>query len=134
MKGKNVLEVRKIANTTYDVIILPDPDIYGVPKPNTILYHITQKGGTYSSPSDWLIILNFQYFDGSSYFEAFSSVVDFANDLSDYALHQNNWLPSNVFSAYMETNKAAFKQDETNIVDKAKFNSDIKNENKEYKS
>ena len=109
MKGKNVLEIRKVANMTYDVIILPDPDTFGAPKPETILYHIAQKGGTYYSPSDWLIILNYQNYDGSSYFEAFSSVVNFDSDLSDYALHQDNWLPSTVFSTYLETNKAAFK-------------------------
>ena len=108
VKGKNVLEIRKVANMTYDVIILPDPDTFGNPKPSGIIYHIAQKGGTYYSPSDWLIIVNYQNYDGSSYFEAFSSVTDFDADLSDYALHQDNWLPSNVFSAWMAINKDAF--------------------------
>jgi len=87
LKGKKALNVKKVANMTYDVMILPDPDKYGDPKESEILYHISQKGGTYESPSDWTIILNFQYLDGSSYFEAYSSVVSFDADLDDYALH-----------------------------------------------
>ena len=29
LKGKNIVNVKKVANMTYDVIILPDPDKYG---------------------------------------------------------------------------------------------------------
>ena len=76
VKGKNVLNIKKVANMTYDVIILPDPDTFGNPKPSEIIYHIAQKGGTYYSPSDWMIIINYQNYDGSSYFEAFSSCPD----------------------------------------------------------
>jgi hypothetical protein len=108
LKGKNVVKVSKVSNMTYDVIILPDPEKYGPPKESKILYHISQTEGTYESPSDWIIILNFQYLDGQSYFEAFSSVVDFDTDLDDYALHQYNWLPSNVFQDYMDTNKEKY--------------------------
>ena len=34
LKGKNVLKVSKVANMTYDVIILPDPKKYDSPKEN----------------------------------------------------------------------------------------------------